>query len=873
MGTDLINNYISASKQPTTAPSKREFVKKAPVKITSVAPETGKGHLVKGNVFNAPVVMVKDLAYDVKSLHNGLKGSSNDHQLGRINDLGMKIGGLALASYLFTKKQAPTSKLMEFVGFGSFFASMALWPKIAIQAPSKLIHGFNVFKNYEDSQGRKKPVFQDPQYIPWDLYDSKTIDKIGDRLGVPKDIDNRRNVIQDKMKKIAIQNNTLWMLTAGFATPIMSALICNQAEKAVAKGQALYTNYKAIKTLENLEAKAEKHSFATEDKKFSAFIDENKGKPITSEFIGKLAEQVAPGIDPVTLTGIKKDLSNAFVTSNGSVDAEMFDAVSKILMAKADKNFKGEEAEQVRRIIPSGEELKNTLSDRISDNMDGEAIKNLNREIGNIVYKKAKNLINNELKDDALFEIDDIDFLTADEDSLKIFQSKPASVLDSKNIEKLSEIRNKIKTFVARQSVLDDYTRLKVAAAPETVLANQWNDISGSLIDAFGISKKEIADNRYDRLFVQKLIREKLENIASDETKYKETLEKLAKKINEIDVKIPETELWNYHSAVTGVYDKFAGDLAKLGFKNTLDFVKADAAGGNGSLKKMQHSYVDERIAGVKNTFYRLINALDVYKRVAVGAKGELRPDSSKRPGDFQAGFLADENYAREVREEIIEFTKKLVLNGRMTDYENKFYVRRNPEPRNERGPIEVEGGKVKNKFINVPQEFIDKLKKERPGQYIDFEQEFREAFFVDMPQDSNFFKNVMSFAYNYDMSETTKGVLSKITSGDEKNKKSLLQKIYDYRTSFYKKIGGVRNDFKPNSVVEGGEGWATAIEKFNLVGLATDDLMTKACNQAFNTNKWLKMFTVFGGGLLGVTLASQFLFGKGKNVQAQQKG
>lgn len=39
--------------------------------------------------------------------------------------------------------------------------------------------------------GRKKPFYQDAQFLPWDLYSAKEIDKIGDRMGVPKDIPNR----------------------------------------------------------------------------------------------------------------------------------------------------------------------------------------------------------------------------------------------------------------------------------------------------------------------------------------------------------------------------------------------------------------------------------------------------------------------------------------------------------------------------------------------------------------------------------------------------------------------------------------------------------------------------------------------------------
>lgn len=159
--------------------------------------------------------MAKDFVYDLKALKGAVNGDANDHQLGKLNDVGMKLGGLAIAGYLASKTPAPLGKTLEFVGLGSFFASMAIWPKIALQWPAQIIHGFNVQQEYEDSFGRKKLFYQDPQFLPWDLYSDKEINRIGDRLGVPRNIRNRREFIQEKMKKIAIQNNTLWMLTAG----------------------------------------------------------------------------------------------------------------------------------------------------------------------------------------------------------------------------------------------------------------------------------------------------------------------------------------------------------------------------------------------------------------------------------------------------------------------------------------------------------------------------------------------------------------------------------------------------------------------------------------------------------------------------------
>lgn len=107
---------------------------------------------------------------------------------------------------------------------------MSVFPKAAIQAPSRALHGFDSGIEYIDDQGRKKSVFQDSNYIPFDMYQgeypSEDLDIIGDRMGIPRDIKNRHDIIKEQMRKIATQNNTLWMLTAGFATPVIAALTC-----------------------------------------------------------------------------------------------------------------------------------------------------------------------------------------------------------------------------------------------------------------------------------------------------------------------------------------------------------------------------------------------------------------------------------------------------------------------------------------------------------------------------------------------------------------------------------------------------------------------------------------------------------------------
>ena len=205
-----------------------------------VKPLPPKGHLVSDNIVSGVKYFFKDIAYDMKAIKDGVKGTANDHQLGRLNDVGLKLGGIGIATYLASKTPDPRVRLMEYIGLGTFLTAMSIYPKMAINTPAKFVHGFDVDKEYIDDQGRKKSVLQDANYVPYEMYitgdkkyNKKDLDKIGDDMGIPRDIHNRHDLIKEQMRKIGTQNNTLWMLTAGFATPLMTALICNGIEKGL----------------------------------------------------------------------------------------------------------------------------------------------------------------------------------------------------------------------------------------------------------------------------------------------------------------------------------------------------------------------------------------------------------------------------------------------------------------------------------------------------------------------------------------------------------------------------------------------------------------------------------------------------------------
>ena len=51
-------------------------------------------------------------------------------------------------------------------------------------------------------------MFLDPQFIPWNIYSDKQMSKLGDRMNIPKNLKNREEYIEEKARKVAVQNNT-----------------------------------------------------------------------------------------------------------------------------------------------------------------------------------------------------------------------------------------------------------------------------------------------------------------------------------------------------------------------------------------------------------------------------------------------------------------------------------------------------------------------------------------------------------------------------------------------------------------------------------------------------------------------------------------
>ncbi len=841
MTTNLIQNYISASKTLPQQPKmqgqnvqsaqkpKPDFdIERELNNRTFIKPLPSKGRLLNGNIFNAPAIMVKDAVYDVKAFKHAMQGNANDHELGKLNDVGLKLGGLAIAGYLFTKKQTPVTKGMEFVGLGSFLASMAIWPKLAIQLPAYLIHGVNVQKQYEDSFGRKKSFYQDPQFIPWDLYSDKEIDKMGNRLRVPKDIPNRRDAIQEKMKKIAIQNNTLWMLTAGFATPVMSALICNQTEPYLAKWLNNRKNKKADLILTNLDEHSKKYDTHNATNNIENQIKLHAGKPITEEVINSVADAFE-GMDSVTAESFKADLRELMTSNTHTISKDSTKAISKNLK----DIFKGKpiSKDAVDAIIPNENNMFNIFKENnfIKTDADDKALKAISDKILLAIKKNVETYNQNRPEAEQL----DFEYIKKLIRSHKVNEHPIKSVLNNSTSATFSQeiqanLRNIAKAFDAfnaKTNALNEYAVTKVGSAPETVIANYWNNISKDLLTTLGISPKEIEKVRFDRNLTGELLRNKIESIVSDDATYKKVMKDLVAKVASLDSEIKPSDITTYNEKVDTLFNEFGEFLKDKQFSNTAKAIAGVNNNDNvGTLKNIQKSFVSERLSGVKSSFYRLINTLDFYRRIA---KNVNSIDILKQ-------------YPREVREELIELCKIITLQGHSSDNATKFYMLRNPHPSDDMSDIVVKNGKIENKYFGKGAVNTT----------------------TDIPNDKFFYQRAMQLMFGDKMDKETTEILEG----------SIIKpNVTEYRENVVKIIGGENYFAKPRHRISPVNDAGSEF-KFLLTGIAPDELFFKAGQQAFNTRKWLKIFGAFGGVLLGVTVLAQFFFGKMPDKKAGKK-
>ena len=745
-----------------------------------VQPYVYKGEVLPSRIFGSPLEYAKDLKDDFVSIKSAVKGDANDHQLGRINDLAMKMGSLALASYLFVKNPLKLSKAMEYAGFGTFFASMALWPKLAIQLPIKARTGVDIHQKYIDTQGRKKKIHQDPQYDLTDIYSREDLDRMGKGLGVAENLPDRDDFIKQRVKKTAIQGNTLWMLTAGLATPLMSALGCNVLEKPISniiEKRNLAKTGRAVQVPE-IFATSSIMGEKLKTKMFSRFLKLNANKPLNNEMISNLAEIYTRGVNSASVRdGIKKELEafrlagvlskeNVINALEGKFDFSILDDKSKEALEKAIAEGK---------IINIANILANAAGKK------GKAKDKFAKDIAKTLTEARKNMESSQ---------------TVGEVS-----------------NKLVKLYGTMRQFAKDKKVLDTYIDVRAGNKSGTYIANHWQRVSDEMINSLlGKRQSFISDKKLKALANgdYELLSREFNKIAK-EGNYDKVVKRLMKLVQDYEKTAGETFIETVADKASnqydGVFTKAANNLKKDNFMFVADVLSS----GKDSVENAVKKEAKESVIGAGSSLYRLLQTLDVYKKINQGTLQNELKSAMESQG---------QTATKESVDKLVGICRKMLLTMTTTD--------------------NIE--KLKSAGFNLSE---------------------------------SEYKVVMDVLYNPNIKSTVAESLEKRIEQEEVNKllRGFNEYKANFRKNVANWRNGMTPELSRRTI-ESVEQSANAIEKNGLVGKSVQEFMKDAAKNRLNSNKWMKIFGGAMIALTLVTVGATFAVGrKGKTEKQIESG
>ncbi len=830
-----------------------------------VKPLPPKGHLVDDNLGTGIKYFFKDIGYDMKSVKDGFKGTANDHQSGRLNDVGLKLGGIAIATYLATHTSDPKARLMEYIGLATFLTSMAIYPKIAINAPAKILHGYDIDKQYIDDQGRKKSVQQDSNYVPYDMYiganKGEDFDAIGDRMGIPRNIKNRHDVIREQMRKIATQNNTLWMLTAGFATPLMTALLCCGLEKyVVAPGLEKTRNNKYNSQIQSMLKKVNEMSCTQDgiksienslEKNISSILSKYKNQVLPAQEVDKIKELIMNNTDSILSSSISKDLdillggTQVYVIDSKNIDN---------IVNKAKQAMQGRQKQFIsKEILPSTEEIKEMLN-QIKPNSDLTKGINLTEEEFVALKDKIK-----------LFAKDKIEKLNGASSAIKLnyisnidkfgnaFTVNASSVITEQSIEKLVDFSRIIGDFKSKIEILDKCENFKFEYAPETILANYYDKFQTTLIKQLEISPKDLKRISTDEAFAKKLMDEKISALCRDEARYTATFEKLSKIMSDMETALHGTvendsQIKDLINSINNVYN------------NTVKRLKALNLGEN-TIKGLTNGEIAENI----NTREELMLHLD----------GMIYPK-------FQSYEAHQDPSQRIFNEKAVRFykgakgsSKNIRLNRLLNRYQgeaNSFFRVFHMLDFCKRS---ADINKLKEFSSCGDNAYIEKIISDIKSALINAS----DADFKLKLGLNNKYEYKDLYNIGWTVIDNEAAISDSSLNGINKSNSKLADRFKSYIRRFKDLISNdttyrPKKDFVLDSNVINNytQNMNTDEAKFNLVAQRPLDMVQKGAGKMHTNRMWLKSVGIMTGVVFGVTLLAQFSFGKLNNKHNLQK-
>jgi hypothetical protein len=162
-------------------------------------------------------------------------GASDDDHLGHLDGEMRLAGGATIAALSAKLRTGRWAALPEALGLVSWFSSMAVTPFV-LHKLIKAKTGVDLGQTYITPEHRRARMFTDPDYMPLALIPKPELDRMAQRLGIPLDHPHYRELTEEKIREVAREGQTAWMLLAGLSTPVLTALAGSTLQQPLASG-------------------------------------------------------------------------------------------------------------------------------------------------------------------------------------------------------------------------------------------------------------------------------------------------------------------------------------------------------------------------------------------------------------------------------------------------------------------------------------------------------------------------------------------------------------------------------------------------------------------------------------------------------------
>jgi hypothetical protein len=562
------------------------------------------------------------------------------------------------------------------------------------------------------------------------------------------------------------------MMTAGIASPVMSALACNQLEKPInslIEKVDMASSERALAT-GKFQGAIGRMKQKVSDMLFERFLAKNADRVMDDKLISELTGRIGGKANSAMIgSAIKEELSG--LRGNVTIDLNF---VKNALQGKVDASV----------IDNLPEELKTALNDAIANKSFDGIGKILSRAVHGTAKRKQERLSG---------EI--VDALTTKANVRPTLGQVMGTV---------RKLYTGITEFAKGKGALDRFITARVGDKSGTYIANQWSKVGKSLMKSMKFSMKELkALSNGD----MSILLTKLDALADKPEEYDKVVSKLMKLIGDYEAKTGEAFAGTVKTKTGKICTAASENLKKQGFKKVAEKIGGEAK--SGTLNNLIQSNASERALGAQSSFYRLIQLLDIFKRV----KGE-NIDEQLRKAIIKAGGT---DTSEDMITRLKQACKDVLLSATTTDHVEKLKTAGF-------GLSEVEYKAVTDVISSNPS-LIEESIKRTAGE------------------------------------NSANGILK----GLKKYGEILRKKVFSWKNEMTPDLSRRVVD-----TVEDAKNVSNAVERNNIIGKPIQQMFQDFAKETYNSRKWLHIFGGTMVALTAVTLIAGLAIGRKGKTEKQ---